>query len=302
MDRELQIGIVGLDTSHVIGFGDCFNLPGNDFRVPGARIAKVFPGGSAAFSLSRERVGKFTAEMTGKYGVETVDSLEELAGLDAYFLESVDGSQHREQFEILAGFGKPVYIDKPLACSYADAKAIFDLAAAKRIPIMTCSSMRYAAGVGDVLPEGEKVFAADGFGPLVFLPDYRDYFWYGIHTAEIVYRYLGRGCEEVRTVSGDGIELAIGRWADGRIGQISGNGVGSHNFGVRLVTDKGHRISVQNPDIPYLRPMAAAILEFFRTGISPIDPADSLEIIAFLEAASRSRKAGGAPIPLAGLQ
>ena len=48
--------------------------------------------------------------------------------------------------------------------------------------------------------------------------------------------------------------------------------------------------------------MAAAILEFFRTGISPIDPADSLEIIAFLEAASRSRKAGGAPVSLAGLQ
>lgn len=240
--------------------------------------------------------------MSGKYGVEIVESLEDLAGLDAYFLESVDGSQHREQFEVLAGFGKPVYIDKPLACSYADAKAIFDLAAAKRIPIMTCSSMRYAAGVGDVLPEGEQVFAADGFGPLVFLPDYRDYFWYGIHTAEIVYRYLGRGCEEVRTVPGPGIELAVGRWADGRIGQISGCATGHGGFGVRLMTAEGGRVSAQNPAIPYLRPMAAAILEFFRTGISPIDPADSLEIIAFLEAASRSREAGGAPVKLAGLQ
>lgn len=299
--RELQIGMVGLDTSHVISLADCFNIPESKFRVPGARIAKAFPGGSKSFSLSRDRVEKFTAEMNEIYGVEIVDSLEALASLDAYLLESVDGTQHLEQFELLAGFGKPIFIDKPLACSYADAKAIFDLASARNIPLMTCSSMRYAAGVGDVLPENEKVFAADGFGPLAFLSDYRDYFWYGIHSAEIIYRYLGRGCEEVKAISSEGIKLVIGRWADGRIGQISGNNVGSNNFGVRLVTEKGHLLSVQNPDIPYMHPMATAILKFFRTGVSPIDPAVSLEIIAFLEAASRSYKANGEWVKLAEL-
>ena len=191
---EMKIGMVGLDTSHVTGFADCFNLPEHRFHLPGARIAKAFPGGSALFSLSRSRVGQFTSELRGKYGVGIAGSIEELAGLDAYFLESVDGAQHLEQFRQLAEFGKPVFVDKPLACSYADAKAIFELAREKGIPLMTASSMRFAAGVGDVLPAGAAVFAAEGFGPLAFLPDYRDYFWYGIHTAEIVYRYLGRGC------------------------------------------------------------------------------------------------------------
>ena len=144
---EMKIGMVGLDTSHVTGFADCFNLPEPRFHLPGARIEKAFPGGSALFSLSRSRVGQFTSELRGKYGVGIAGSIEELAGLDAYFLESVDGAQHLEQFRQLAEFGKPVFVDKPLACSYADAKAIFELAREKGIPLMTASSMRFAAGV-----------------------------------------------------------------------------------------------------------------------------------------------------------
>ncbi|MBS1369121.1 MAG: gfo/Idh/MocA family oxidoreductase [Lentisphaeria bacterium] len=299
--KELQIGMVGLDTSHVTGLAGCFNDPENAFHIAGARIVKAFPGGSATFSLSRNRIGRFTAELSEKYGVGLVDSIGALGGMDAFLLESVDGAQHFEQFRILAEFGRPVYIDKPLACCYADAKRIFELAQEKRIPIMTASSMRYAAGVGDVLPPGTAVAAAEGFGPLEFLPDYRDYFWYGIHTAELLYRYLGRGCMEVRTISHGGMELAVGLWEDGRVGQITGNHAGSRDFGVRLVTGTGHVVSVQNPDIPYLYPMASAILEFFRSGISPIDPAESLEIIAFLEAASRSRAAGGKPVALKNL-
>jgi hypothetical protein len=39
--------------------------------------------------------------------------------------------------------------------------------------------------------------------------------------------------------------------------------------------------------------MLDKILEFFRTGVSPIDSQVTLEIIAFLEAANKSRESGG---------
>lgn len=58
---------------------------------------------------------------------------------------------------------------------------------------------------------------------------------------------------------------------------------------------------MQNPDIPYMFALAQSIDRFFRTGVSPIDPAESLEVIAFLEAASRSRARGGVPVVLADL-
>ena len=236
-----------------------------------------------------------------KYGVEIVSSIEELAGLDAYLLESVDGAQHLEQFKVLAKFGKPVFIDKPLACSYSDARTLFDLAAQYNVPIMTASSMRFAAGIAGLKPQDETVAAAEGFGPMAILDDYRDYFWYGIHSAEIVYSYLGRGCAEVHTESNGKFDLVVGRWNDGRLGLVVGNRVGANNFGVRLTTDKRHIVSVQNPDIPYMFALAQSIDRFFRTGISPIDPAESLEVIAFLEAASRSRARDGVPVALADL-
>jgi hypothetical protein len=34
-----------------------------------------------------------------------------MIGLDGYFLESVGGNQHLEQFKALAKFGKPVFIE-----------------------------------------------------------------------------------------------------------------------------------------------------------------------------------------------
>lgn len=299
--QELKVGLVGLDTSHVVCFAGCFNDPADQFHVPGVKVVKAFPGGSETFSLSRSRVAGFTADLRDKYGVEIVSSIEELAGLDAYLLESVDGAQHLEQFKVLAKFGKPVFIDKPLACSYSDARTLFDFAAQYNVPIMTASSMRFAAGIAGLKPQDETVAAAEGFGPMAILDDYRDYFWYGIHSAEIVYSYLGRGCAEVHTESNGKFDLVVGRWNDGRLGLVAGNRVGANNFGVRLTTDKRHIVSVQNPDIPYMFALAQSIDCFFRTGISPIDPAESLEVIAFLEAASRSRARGGVPVVLADL-
>ena len=298
--KELKLGMVGLDTSHVVAFIDCFNQPSDPFYVAGTPVAAAFPGGSAGFSLSRERVEMFT-EKVRRSGVRIVDSIADLAGLDGFLLTSVDGAQHLEQFRQLVEFGKPVYIDKPLACSYDDARAIFQLAAEKQIPIMTSSSLRFAAGICDALPEGEHVFSVEAFGPMALPEDYRDYFWYGIHTAEMVYTFLGRGCRTVRTLHTEKLDLITGVWGDGRIGSIAGNRVGAQNFGVRLTTDKAHRVSLQNPEIPYLASLACALQTFFRSGRSAIDPAESLEIIAFLEAASRSLAAGGAAVDLAEL-
>ena len=130
----LKIGIVGLDTSHAPAFARLLNDAKNEFHVPGCQVVKAFPGGSKAFSMSMSRVGQFTEDLRS-LGVEIVDSIEALAGLDAYFLESVDGNQHLEQFKILAEFGKPVFIDKPLACNYDDARAIAAYAREKQIPV-----------------------------------------------------------------------------------------------------------------------------------------------------------------------
>jgi GFO/IDH/MocA oxidoreductase family protein len=262
-------------------------------------VVRAFPGGSEQFSNSINRVEGFTNEFRDELGIEISNSIEELAnGMDAFLLESVDGRQHLEQFKILAEYGKPIFIDKPLTCCYDEAKELFELGKARNVPVMTSSSLRYALGIADALEADEKVQACHAFGAMSILEDYRDYFWYGIHSAEILFTMMGTGCQEVHAVLGEDYDLLVGVWNDGRIGTITGKRVEPFNFGCSLLTDKGEKTTVATHDIPWYALMMGPIVEFFKTGITPIPNAESLEIIAFLEAASRSRTAGGTTIKL----
>ncbi len=196
----IKVGMVGLDTSHCPAFAKLLNNPEVTGYVPGCQVVRAFPGGSELFSSSINRVEGFTKQFKDEFGIEIAGSLEELAdGMDAFMLESVDGRQHLEQFKVLAEYGKPVFIDKPLACCYDDAVEIFKIAREKNVPVMTSSSLRYAMGIADALEADERVQACHAFGPMSILEDYRDYFWYGIHSAEVLFSLMGTGCKEVHS-------------------------------------------------------------------------------------------------------
>lgn len=292
----MQIGMIGLDTSHCPAFVKLLNDSANEFHVPGAKVVKAFPGGSKDFSLSHSRIGQFTEELKA-LGIQICDSIEATAsGMDAFFLESVDGRQHLEQFKILAKFGKPVFIDKPFACSFADALAIAKIAGEKNIPVMTASAIRYAKGIDGLLEAGEAARSCEAFGPMALLSDYRDYFWYGIHSAEVLYAMMGKGCQTVRTFHTEKIDLIVGMWGDGRIGTLRGNRTGANNFGCTVTTDKTTKTGIASGEVPYYALMLKKVIPFFQTGKSPIAMEESLEIIAFLDAASQSLANGGKPV------
>ena len=46
------------------------------------------------------------------------------------------------------------------------------------------------------------------------------------------------------------------------------------------------------------RNLLVEIVKFFETGVPPVPPEETLEIIAFMEAAELSKNRGGAPVPL----
>ena len=124
--NHLKIAMIGLDTSHVVAFAKLLHHTDDPWHVPGACIVAAFPGGSDDFALSRDRVGGYTARMRDEFEVEIADSPEAAAAkADAVLLESVDGRVHRAQFEKIAPFGKPVFIDKPIAASSDKDGAIF---------------------------------------------------------------------------------------------------------------------------------------------------------------------------------
>jgi hypothetical protein len=45
-------------------------------------------------------------------------------------------------------------------------------------------------------------------------------------------------------------------------------------------------------------PLVAAIMKFFQTGVAPVKPDETIEILAFMEAADASKQQGGTPVKL----
>lgn len=297
--KTIKIGIVGLDTSHCKAFTAILNDSANPHHVSGGRVVCAFPGGSEAFSLSRNRVGEFTKDLSDDYDVHMVSSIPELVEqVDAVLLESVDGRQHLDQFRQLA-VGKPVYIDKPLATTSEEARAIHRLAVQTHTPLMSCSSLRYASGIFDLVPQGETVSSCVAFGPAALLDDYPGLFWYGIHSAEVLFFFMGEGCQNVRLIEKPDMDIVVGEWQDGRVGVMRGTRFTKGDFGCVIHTSAGTRLGIAESDPPYYAVMLQKVMEFFRTGISPIPIKETLEIIAFLEAADASRNRDGQSITLA---
>ncbi|WP_054949758.1 Gfo/Idh/MocA family protein [Numidum massiliense] len=297
MSTSINIGIIGCDTSHVPAFTQLLNDTSAAHHVPGGKVVAAFPGGSPDFALSYTRIEGIANKLREGYNVNIVDSPEAVAEqCDAILLESVDGRVHLEQFKRIAPYRKPVFIDKPFAVSSAEAKAIAREAYTYGIPIMSCSALRYSEGFTYALNDSGgsgDIIACDAYGPMEIEPTQPGLFWYGIHTVEMLYAALGKGCRQVTAVSNEDHDLVVGVWSDGRIGTIRGNRKGNMAFGALLHRERATSyVDVSADDKPFYASMLEHIITMFRTGEAPIDPAETLEIVRFIEAANESRKDG----------
>ncbi|WP_054973416.1 Gfo/Idh/MocA family protein [Paenibacillus sp. A3] len=303
MSSILRIGMIGLDTSHAVDFTELLNDPNHQHHVPGARVTVAFPGGSPDFELSAGRVEGFTETLRSKHGVEIVDTPEAVAErCDAILLESVDGRVHLEQFRRIAPYGKPVFIDKPLAVSSRDAEEIARVAEQHGVEVMSCSAVRFAQTLTEAVAseEGGAIIGADCYGPMDLQPTQPGLFWYGVHTADMLYAAMGTGCIRVQAHTNDDDDLIVGTWADGRIGTIRGNRRGNRRFGVWVHRQKKTLYAdVYASDKPYYALLLESIVRWFAGGRPAIDLRETLEVVRFMEAANESRVTGQ-PVSLGG--
>jgi len=289
----MKIGMIGIDTSHCPAFTKLINVDSDPYHVPGGKVVIGYPGGSPDLAVSYERVEKFTAELRDVYGVKIVDSIEAVAeASDAILLESVDGRQHLEQFAKIAPYGKPVFIDKPIATSKRDAEAIFELAEKHGTPVFSTSALRYAAGIFE-LAAGEEVLGCETFGPTAIQEGFPALYWYGVHSADMLFSKMGTGCRRVQVNMTDKVDMITGLWDDGRVGTIYGHRLkGVSAFGATVFTASGVHHAVAGKTPPYYALLLQRVMEFFKTGEPPVDPAETIEIAAFLEAGNKSRLTG----------
>lgn len=298
---EIRVGIIGLDTSHTGAFTKLLNDAGPE-RIPGARVVAAYKGGSPDVEASATRIERFTSEIKSKWGVEVVDSIEDLCKrVDAVLLLSVDGRRHLAQVKPVLAAHKRVFIDKPFTASVSDAREIVRLSRESGTPFFSSSSRRFSPDVQDLKkdPKVGAMLGAMAWGPSPTEPHHPDLFWYGIHTVETLYTLMGTGCETVSRTTSEGADVVVGRWKDGRIGVVRGmrEGDGSHGYGAVAFGSKAVVVTGPPRGSDY-RDLVLEIVKFFQTGMPPVPAEETLEILTFMQAADLSKARGGAPVAL----
>jgi predicted dehydrogenase len=264
------------------------------------RIVAAFPGGSPDLPTSIDRVAGFTEKVKSQ-GVEIVDSIDALLPkVDAVLLESVDGRPHLEQARPVIKAGKPLFIDKPAAASLADAIEIYRLAKEAGVPLFSSSSLRFSPGIASMKndPAIGEVLGCVAYSPCSLDSHHPDLFWYGIHGVEELFTIMGSGCVSVSRVHTEDTDVVTGIWRDGRVGTFRGLRGGKAGYGAVVFGSKGI-----GPSGSYggYEPMLLEIAKFFQTRKPPVTADETLEILAFMEAADESKRQNGAIVTLSSM-
>lgn len=293
--EPLRVGLIGLDTSHVIAFTSILHDATHKNHVPGARVVAGFKGGSPDIESSWSRVDQYTQQLQDQHGVKIYDTIEEMCRhVDAVMLESVDGRPHLEQARPVIAAGKPLYIDKPMAGSLRDVLEIFRLAREAGVPVFSSSSLRYGRTTQEVRGGSlGKVTHAETWSPAHVEKTHPDLFWYGVHGVESLFTVMGTGCQTVtRGKTDDGRIEVIGQWEGGRTGIFR---EAKSGYGGLAKGEKG-----ESPVGAYdgYHPLVAEIVTFFQTKKPPVAAEETIELFAFMEAADESKRRGGEAVSI----
>jgi predicted dehydrogenase len=297
--KDLRVGIIGTDTSHVPSFTKILHSR-PEWKI---RVVAAYKGGSPDLPLSATRVDKFAAAIQEEHGVEIVDSIDELLEkVDVVLLTSVDGRPHLAQVTPVFHARKRVFIDKPLAASLDDVHRIVALSRQTRTPFFSASSVRFHPEIPRLrnYPGVGKVTRVRASYLLNTIPFHPDLFFYGIHGVEALYAVMGRGCVTLERTIDEEADVTSCRWRDGRIGVY--HGLPKANPAQPLLTVMGTDGVTSISGSGGSEGIVRAIAEFFHTGRSPVNVAETVEVFEFMTAAELSKERNGAPVSLAELR
>jgi hypothetical protein len=209
----------------------------------------------------------------------------------------VDGRPHLEQVKPVLKARKPVFIDKPVAGSLADAIQIYELARQYNVPCFSSSSLRFGPNIAGMRnnPKMGDILGCDAYGPCSLEKHHPDLFWYGIHGVETLFTIMGTGCQSVTRVQTKDTELVTGTWKDGRVGTFRGIRAGRSGTGALVFGSKAIEHATGSGGY---EPLVTEICKFFKTGKPPVSAEETIEIFAFMEAADESKRQGGVPVTL----
>ncbi|MFC6332763.1 Gfo/Idh/MocA family oxidoreductase [Paenibacillus septentrionalis] len=222
--------------------------------------------------------GMTTDQWCEAQGVQRVSTIEQLIELsDAIIILSPDHPEHHERLAHLAlQSGKPVYMDKTFAPDLATAERMFSHAEAGSTPLFSTSALRYALEI----QEHAAKLNSDAIDYLAVSGPGR-YSNYAVHQFEMIVTLMGTGAERLKSLSTEHGRQLIVEFSGGR--QASYLQLKSAPFQAIIQLKDGEGSFIAQCTDMFMQLMDT-ILRFFEDGKPPVQPAETLAVMALIEA------------------
>jgi predicted dehydrogenase len=279
----IKLGLVGVNTSHAEAFTRLLNgEPGGTPQVEGARIISVW--GGPADDAKR---------LANTYGLTIVDDPRDMAAsIDGVLVidDTGGGASHAALARPFLEHGTATFIDKPMTRDLPAAIELFELAERRGTPLMSASALRY----GKEADELRGRLASLGALSTVVSVGPGDWFYYGIHAVEQYVSLIGPGASWVQRFAKGERNVAIVGYDDGPTVVVGVLADAAYVFQLTAYgADAWARLDRPgDPDDTYASLMTA-VVGMVRERRAPIDPRETIEILAVLHAGVRAFETGG---------
>lgn len=288
---ELKLGLVGLD-GHGPVFADIVNSSGQDY---GMRVVAAMPIDSVM--ISKEQLHANIAK-TKNLGIQMLESPEDLAKrVDGILILHNDGSKHYDLVKLFCDKGRPLFVDKPLEANVERASQLVELCRKVQCPVFSASSLRFSLEIQKVLGDttSGSIISALTYGHYSSKPTMPGWIYYAIHAVEPLYALMGKGCQKVQCLQDVSGPVAIGTWKDGRMGIARATTNSYYGYGFIVWREESTEVAAVDSGCIYPE-LLKKVKQFFETGLTPVPLDESVEVIAFMEAANASMAKGGAEV------
>ena len=287
----IRFGLVGVNTSHADAFSRILNGSADEEpTVDGGRIVAIW---------GNDGGGERVDELAGKHGIASkVADLPDMPGMvDAALIidDTGGGATHAELARPFLEAGLPVFIDKPMSTSFEDAVALFDLAEARGVPLMSCSALRFAAELEAARPALEAVgtiSSAISTGP-------GDWYYYGVHAVELLGAVVGTGAASLRRTAFDQRDVAVIDYPGGPTAIVQTLRDAKYVFEIVVYGENGHTSVEVSDFLGFYSNTMREVVRMAETGVAPLTPEQTLEVLGILKAGVVSVETGDvAPVPV----